>query len=479
MAFLGVVVVGAALLLGCTGGSVIPPGDPARPDVILVSIDSLRPDHLGSYGSKRAPSASPFLDQLGAEGVRFTEARTVSPWTLPSHVTMLSGRPPLDHGVVEDDRRIPEDLPMIQEAMRTHGYATAGFVSTIYVSEPYGFARGFDRFDDFGIQKAANLQHTVRAETLVDAATAWAETQPNKPIFLFVHLYDVHYPYLPPEPWNLRYDRAGTRKSMRYHSYERSLQTRIKPERWAHLSAQYDERLAYADDQLKRLHSAWGARAATWIVTADHGEELGEHGGWGHAHTLFPEVMRVPLLISGAGVPTPSVRDDRVGVLDVPATVAALGGVAFESAGVNVLGVVPPKRDQVFDTSRFKSARLGLLTGDARVDLDFAHGTQAWYDEVRDPGEDSALPGMESTLVSKAWAAVGERWVASGSVISPGWIFAVGAFRDHAWEGSGPFALFPPDATVSGPAARATALPPTVSLSDDMRAQLKALGYEQ
>lgn len=479
MAWLGVLVVAAALLLGCTGGRVIPPGDPARPDVILVSIDSLRPDHLGSYGSKRDPSPSPFLDQLGATGQRFTEARTVSPWTLPSHVTMLSGQAPLDHGVVEDDRSLPADLPMIQEAMRAAGYATAGFVSTIYVSNTYGFGRGFDRFDDFGIQQKANLQHTVRAEQVVDAATVWAETQVNKPIFLFIHLYDVHYPYLPPEPWNLRYDRAGTRKSMRYHSYERSLQTRITPERWAHLGAQYDECIAYADDQLKRLHSAWGGRPATWIVTADHGEELGEHGGWGHAHTLFPEAIRVPLLISGAGVPTPSVRDDRVGVLDVSATVAALGGVAFESDGVNVLGAVPHKRDQVFDTSRFASARLGLLTGDVRVDLDFAHGTQAWYDEVRDPEEDAALPGLDPALVTQAWAAVGERWVASGPVISPGWIFAGGAARNHAWEGAGPFALFPPDATVSGPGERPVALPPTVSLSDEMRAQLKALGYEQ
>lgn len=479
MADVGELVV-IVFLMACTGGgSELPAGDAARPDVILVSIDSLRPDHLGSYGNARDPSPSPFLDELAAKGQRFTEARTVSPWTLPSHVSMLSGRGPLAHGVVEDDRHIPATLPLIQEALQTAGYATGGFVSTIYVSDTYGFQRGFDRFDDFDIQQKKNLQHTVRGEQVVDTAAEWAKTIGGKPIFLFVHLYDVHYPYLPPEPYNLRYDRAGTKKSMRYRSYEWTLKSQITPERWIHLLAQYDECISYADAQLQRLRDAWGSRAATWIVTADHGEEFGEHGGWGHAHTLYPEAMRVPFIVSGVGVPAPAVREDRVGVLDVSATIASLAGVPFETDGVNVLGAVPRKRSQVFDTSRFDSARLGLLTGDQRLDLDFAADTQALYDEARDPGETSKMPGIDPSVVAQAWAAVGERWTASGALITPGWIFAAGASRQHAYAGPGPFALFPPDAPVSGPAVRDVPLPPTVNLSDETRKQLEALGYEQ
>lgn len=467
-------------LLACAGGgSSLPTGDPARPDVILVSIDSLRPDHLGSYGSARDPSPSPFLDELALKGQRFTEARTVSPWTLPSHVSMLSGQGPLEHGVVEDDRHIPADLPLIQAALQSSGFATGGFVSTIYVSDIYGFERGFDRFDDFDIQQKKNLQHTVRGEQVVDAAVEWAKGAGSKPVFLFVHLYDVHYPYLPPEPFNLRYDRAGTKKSQRYRSYEWTLKNLITPERWLHLLAQYDECINYADTQLQRLHTAWGSRPATWIVTADHGEEFGEHGGWGHAHTLYPEAMRVPLIVSGAGVPEAAVREDRVGVLDVSATIAALAKVPFKAEGVNVLGVVPPKRDQVFDTSRFDSARLGLLSGDQRLDLDFAAGTEALYDEAVDAGELTKIPGVDQALVARAWASVGDRWTASGPLITPGWIFADGSAREHTWSGPGPFALFPPDAPTSGAAQRGSPLPPVVNLSDETRKQLEALGYEQ
>ena len=169
------------LLAACNRGG-LPAGDARRPDVILVSIDSLRPDHLGAYGNERP--VSPFLDSLAASGLRYTEARAHSPWTLPSHVTMLSGRSPLDHGVIESDRGIPDDLPMLGSILKTCA------------------ARGFDRFEDFDIARSDNLKHPVRAEQVVTEALTWAEAQSGAPIFLFVHLYDVHYPYLPPEPWN-------------------------------------------------------------------------------------------------------------------------------------------------------------------------------------------------------------------------------------------------------------------------------------
>lgn len=468
-----------ALLLGCPDGAPsLPAGDAARPDVILVSIDSLRPDHLGAYGNTRKPS--PFLDSLAESGLRFTEARALSPWTLPSHVTMLSGKGPLEHEVIEDTRRIPAELPLVQEAFAQGGYATAGFVSTVYVSEKFGFERGFGHFQDFDIVKRENLRQTVNAERVVDEALTWAAGQAGKPIFLFVHLYDVHYPYLPPEPWNFQYDKPGTKKSTRYRNYEWYLRNPVPTERWTHLRAQYDESIAYTDAMLARLGAAWSAsgRKVSWVVTADHGEELGEHGSWGHAHTLHPEVMRVPLLVSGAGVSVPAVRDDRVSVADVAATVAALGGVPFASAGVDVRGPVPPLRELLFETSRFDSARLGLLTADGRVDLDFDEGRSVLYDR-RDVGETNALPLSDPALEARAWAQVGERWMASGPILTPGWIWAAGASRGHRYDGPGPFAVYPPDAHVDGPATRIQAAPPEATLDAQTREQLEALGYEQ
>ncbi len=469
-----VVVVLFSAFYGC-GSATLPAGDPTRPDVILVSIDSLRPDHLGSYGNARQPS--PFLDGLASAGLRYTEARAHSPWTLPSHTTMLSGRGPLEHEVVEDTRRIPADLPLVQEALGGAGYSTAGFVTTVYVSDTFGFERGFSHFEDYGIGRAENLKRTVNAETVVDDALTWARTAEGKPVFLFLHFYDVHYPYLPPEPWNLKYDKPGSKKSTRYRSYEWTLKNPLSADRLAHLQAQYDESIAYVDDQLARLGAAWAksGRRVSWVVTADHGEEFGEHGGWGHAHTLHPEVMRVPLVVSGAGVDTPAVREERVGVVDVAATLAGLAGVPFPSSGVDVRGAVPV-RDQVFETSRFDSARLGLWSAGRRIDLDFTRDAQVVYGDV-DADESTPL-AADPALEALAWAAVGERWTATGPVTTRGWLHAAGVGTTHRWDGPGPFALYPPDALVDGPATRAAA-PPSVTLTEDTREQLRALGYEQ
>ncbi len=470
------------LLMACSCGPsgmiALSSGDPDRPDVILVSIDSLRPDHLGAYGHTEA--TSPFLDRLAGSGQRFTEARSHSPWTLPSHVTMLSGRGPLEHEVIEDTRRIPADLPLVQEALARSGYATGGFVSTIYVSDTYGFARGFDRFEDFDITKATNLQHAVRAEQVIDDALAWAKSIKDKPIFLFVHLYDVHYPYLPPEPWNFQFDKLGTRKSTRYRNYQYYLDNPVKAARWKHLNAQYDESIAYADANLSRLEAAWAraGRKVSWVVTADHGEELGEHGGWGHGHTLHPEVMRVPLIVSGDGVPGAAVRAERVGGIDVAATVAALAGVPFPCSGLDVRAALPPARDLVFETSRFDSARLGLLTAEARLELDLATGRATTFD-LGDLGERAGAPLVSPEQLARVWATVGERWSATGPVVSSGWIHAAGALQGHAFSGPGPFAVYPPDATVDGLAARLTPAPPFAEVSDQTRQQLEALGYEQ
>ncbi|HND00353.1 MAG TPA: sulfatase-like hydrolase/transferase, partial [Myxococcota bacterium] len=193
----------------------LPPGDAERPDIILVSIDSLRADHLGSYGSTRG--ASPFLDELAARGSRYAHARSSAPWTLPSHTTMLTGTWPQQHTVVDDGRKIDQSLPMIQETMQKAGYETAGFVSTIYVSKRFGFDRGFDHFEDFDIGMRNNLEHPVRAAELLAEAQQWVKKEgKDKPVFLFLHLYDVHYPYQPPAGYETRFNRAATAAELDY-----------------------------------------------------------------------------------------------------------------------------------------------------------------------------------------------------------------------------------------------------------------------
>jgi arylsulfatase A-like enzyme len=469
------------LLLACTG-SPLPEGDATRPDVVLVSIDSLRADHLGAYGYERA--TSPFLDSLAATGHRFTQAWTMSPWTLPSHTTMLSGVSPLEHAVIEDDRRIPDSLPLVQEAFRAAGYATGGFVSTVYVSRLYGFDRGFDAFSDFGITEKQNLHHPAPANVVVDAALAWVSKQEGRPAFLFLHLYDVHYPYLPPEPHNALFDRPGSAKAARYRNYAYYQQHPLEPKALAHQVAQYDECIAWVDAELRRLSDTFAAsgREVRFVITADHGEEFGERGSWGHAHTLYPEVMRIPLIVSDT-LDHGAVHDARVGTLDIAATVAGLGRVPFASAGVDVLGTIPPARDWPMETSRFDSARLGLLSGEARgerrLDLDLAHDRTELFDRARDPGENDARLTPAPELEAAAWAAVGMHWTSTGPVTTLGWARTPDGTVRHALPEAAIFAVYPPDATVLGPATRDVPLPPQVALSEDTREQLKALGYEQ
>jgi len=235
--------VNTALFLLAACGGPLPDGDPARPDIVLVSIDSLRADHLSSYGYDR--KTTPHLDDLAGDGVRFTHARAASPWTLPSHLTMFTGKWPTDHQVVEDDLALSPDVPVITEALQKAGYTTAAFVSTVYVSGAYGFARGFDQYEDYGIGEHENLAHAVRVDRIVRDAKAWVkEHGQGKPVFLFVHIYDVHYPYTCPSPWNTRFDRAGTEAEARYRTYAWYAEHPLPAGRLAHLTAEQDECIA-------------------------------------------------------------------------------------------------------------------------------------------------------------------------------------------------------------------------------------------
>lgn len=477
-----------APLVALFGCAAFPAGDPARPDIVLISIDSLRADHLRSYGYER--ETSPFLDKLASEGLRFADARSASPWTLPSHLTMLTGLPSIRHAVVDDDLALAPGVPQVQEALSAAGWATAGFVSTIYVSGTYGFSRGFDRYEDHGITERDNLQHPVRAETIVDEALAWGrDNGDGKPVFLFLHFYDVHYPYRPPAPYDTLFDRAGTLREMRYRTYTWHLNNPMSGARMKHLIAQYDESIAYVDAQLARLHAGW-KRPVRFIVTSDHGEELGERGSWGHAHTLYREALDIPLIIAGAGVAT-GVRTERVGTLDIAPTIAAMAGVVKAGlpwAGVDVRGPVP-ERVFVAETSRFDSARLSLQDGGMRLDVDLAHGAVGLYadrDERKNLAD--ARPDVVDAMRRRLYAMLGEPFATDGAALStPGFLFRGGERAEISTPG--PFGMYPPDAPLAGfrgvvdtPAQGPLryAGPRTVTgivVSDETRAQLEQLGY--
>lgn len=486
-------------LLAACGGP-LPPGDATRPDIVLVSIDSLRADHLGAYGHERP--TSPFLDELAAGGLRFADARTASPWTLPSHMTMLTGKWPAEHQVIEDDLALAPDVPLIQERLAAAGWATAGFVSTIYVSKIYGFGRGFSLFHDYDITEKNNHQHAAPAPKVLGDALAWMKERRDEPAFVFVHLYDVHYPYEPAEAFAGKFDPPAPAAALRYKNYRFYQRHPLSRARLDQLGAQYDECIAWVDEELRRFRAAWtrSGRPVTFVVTADHGEELGERGSWGHAHTLYREALHVPLIVNGPGI-APAVREETVGTIDLAPTLAAIAGIGpWDGPGLDLRGPVPA-RPWFADTARFDSARLSVEEDGWRLDVDLARRARSLYDVRKDPRETHDLertePDRASALEARLAAHLGEAWTLErGAVTTDGFLWQGGARKGQRLDTPGTFGLYPSDATVvveggastqgvakaprAGPVrydgpVRATA----ITLSDETRAQLEALGYVQ
>lgn len=471
------------LLVACGGSAKLPAGDPARPDLILVSVDTLRADHLSTYGYDRP--TSPFIDSLAAAGARFEHARSPAPWTLPSHTTMLTGQLPTTHRVVEDDLRLAADTPILPELLKQAGYATGGFVATLYVSRVFGFERGFDRFEDFDLHdEKANLRGEVVASDVVDQALDWLGKLPaGAPAFLFLHVYDVHYTYDPPAPYETLFDRAPQSSDPRYKNYRFYKGKPPSAEQLAHQTAQYDEAIRYVDDQLKRLHGAFEAagRKSRWVITADHGEELGERGSWGHAHTLYAEQLHVPLVVSGEGLAAGRVVKDVVGLQDLAPTMAGWAGVEGLRAdgldlGPALRGEPLPDRPMVAETSRFDSNRVSYLSGGLRLEWDLVSGARELFDTAQDPSERRDLASErpdDVTRLSGALEAALVSWeaTAAGEVRSEGALLRSGVGQVMSVAAGDRFALMPHDAALSFRSAEGVAAGPWKAVGGEAPAE--------
>lgn len=299
-----VAVVLALLALAC-GRDPAPPvapsvPAPARPSVLLVTIDTLRADRVGCYG--RAGAGTAALDRLAAEGTRFERARTAVPITLPAHASILTGLYPMHHGVHDNGiATLGPAARSVVESFHTAGYSCAAFVSAFVLSRRFGLDQGFAVYDEVRAQYAlSGLVEERPADQTVDAALAWLATA-QEPFFLWVHLFDPHQPYRPPPPF---------------------------AERFA--ADPYQGEIAFADAELARLLGAARTRAGERLLvaaTADHGEGLGEHGERTHSAFLYDSTLRVPLILSGPGVPVGEVVAEPVLTIDIAPTLLSLAGL--------------------------------------------------------------------------------------------------------------------------------------------------------
>ncbi len=265
------------------------------PNIILLSIDTLRSDHLDVYGYRRA--TAPFLrTRLAAEGIVFENLVAEAATTDPSHMTMFTSLPALVHGVHSGLNKLQVPVVTLAEVLRNHGFRTAAFTENGPLAHNRGFAIGFDEYTE---NKSAHpLQPSGQVAHTFSQARRWLERKADQPFFLFLHTFQVHAPYAPPAAYR-RYFAEPT-------DPDPDRQPESADAQKLGLVADYDREIRYVDDELAAL-DAWLegrglGRNTVWFVLSDHGEQFYEHGSLGHGTLPYEEVLRVPLIAHGPGV---------------------------------------------------------------------------------------------------------------------------------------------------------------------------------
>ncbi len=317
-------------LTACSATDTEPQDNERRPNVILISIDTLRPDHLGCYGYEKA--TSPALDLLCEDAVVFEEAIAHASSTLHSHASMLTSLLPHHHQATWSAKtRIPEDAICLAEVLQQAGYRTAAFTGGGQMDRVFGLDQGFEVFEQ------PMLEHF---EDTMWKGVEWVESDDSRPFFLFLHSYEVHHPYTPEADYLALFEDGYSGSLPGEISLE--LLGQINNEEidfdeadLGHVVAAYDAEIRSADDgvsHLIRYLREKGLYDDTLVVfTSDHGEEFGEHGLVGvHSHTLFDELLRVPLVIKFPGSAHAGTRVGyQVRGIDIPPTVVSAVGIAI------------------------------------------------------------------------------------------------------------------------------------------------------
>jgi arylsulfatase A-like enzyme/Tfp pilus assembly protein PilF len=356
-----------------------------RPNVLLVTIDTLRADHVGAYGY--AAARTPSIDRLAREGVLVHDAVVQVPQTRPSHTSIFTGRNPYEHGIRDNaSRPLKPGTPTLASTLRAAGYDSAAFIGAFPVSRTSGLDQGFATFDDpFGAGELATTQGGEmerRAVAVVDPALRWLRRPRTAPFFAWVHLFDPHAPYEPPA----------------------AFVNKTRP---------YDGEVAYADSQLGRL-LAWldqsGQRARTLvIVTSDHGEGLGDHGEDEHLFFVYDSTLRVPLVFSWPGrLPAAARVGGQFRSVDLMTTLLELVGVAApptsgvsRAAALRAGGRIPENEsyaESLYGQLHFGYAPLRALRADGWKYIEAPKAEL--YRLAEDPGETKNLLYTRATVGS-------------------------------------------------------------------------------
>jgi arylsulfatase A-like enzyme/Flp pilus assembly protein TadD len=389
----------ALALIGCGGPSPSTAPRPAR-HLVLVTIDTLRADRVGVYGYPGA--ATPHLDAIARDGAMAPQASAHVPLTRPSHVTLFTGRLPPETGIRDNiSPAVVQGQPLLAEVLKRAGFATGAFVSSVVLDSSSGLDRGFDTYADeiAGPGGGPEFLNTLqkRGDATTTEAIAWLEgarrARPDGRVFLWLHLYDPHDPYEPPEPWASRF--AG------------------RP---------YDGEVAFADDLVGRLDAVLvrlGMRDDTaLVVTSDHGEGLGDHGETLHGFFVYETTLRVPFLVRGPGIAPGTRLSGTVALADVFPTALEMLGLPPLSGTLSGHSLAPelrggPARAEAAVYAESLVPLLHFGWSDLRVLRDGRYKyIQAprpeLYDLANDPGETADLAAAQSSRTGVMRAALGK-----------------------------------------------------------------------
>ncbi len=466
-----------SLNLGCGESTV-----PTRSNILLITIDTLRADHLSSYGYERA--TSPIIDGLAAKGVRFENAIVQWPKTAPSFASIFTATYPKDNGIVRRvGVRLPQELRMLAEVLRDQGFATHAVVSNGAVASEFNFDQGFDTYiESWKLSPPVEGTDPAGAAAVTQLAQAViGDHDPSRPYFLWVHYLDPHFPYAAPEPLTDRFEGDA------YFEPDEQLEIKDVPIRQmagigtdqvlngrtdlAYYKARYDAEIAYADAQVGHLLDFMGDRGllenTLTILTSDHGESLGEHSYYfDHGRFGFQPGLRVPLVFHYPGALEPHVDPDPVELIHLSPTILDFAGVELEDdrwmqgrslsarlESASAEGVRPAfsqagyaterKWQQIVQDRRFKL--MNVIAGDEQRWVGGKGVFLTLYDLENDPGE--------TVDVMEQFPEAAERLQRS---------------LDQIWSAESFSALVDEGATS-----------PEREMDDETRRQLKALGYLQ
>ena len=409
-------------------------------NVIIIGVDTLRADHLGCYGYDR--NTSPNIDRLAQDGVLFENAIAPSPWTLPSFASIFTSLYPSQHGARNSRNPMGSSFPTIATIFKEHGYRTGAIINAPYLKRVYKVDRGFDTYD-MPPRGGRYADGTTR-----DALT-WIDNLAHEPFFLFIHYFDPHLPYAPPAPYDTIFDPT-------YHGkigsrfYPKQLpRVRLRNVRdllnysdsdWYHIEALYDGDIAFTDEAIGNLIDGLRERHLldrTLIVfLSDHGEEFLEHGGFEHGHSLYNELLHVPLMIVLEGrIPRGLRLRRQVRLVDVAPTILDLVGLDYDACFEGVSLVPLLDRRQGGSTNLIATGTLlppGLAFSECilygtekksitafpwKVIYDVESGERMRFNLASDPGEKqpltdttiAALDALEQAL-DKTVIAITDTW---------------------------------------------------------------------